>query len=216
MAATVFSLSIRTAGVVKPYKPSQLLNAPQPYIPGPPNGGSSGSGSGTYSRSSTNGNVNGASTNGTHLTNGTNGTHGNGARHSEDEESEDEESEDEESELEHSDSEDSEMEVPFSIYVNMPADFDRSNAWDVINAARIEIVHRIRSRNFSHGSLSGRVLRFDGSIPAASLAIVPPEYETEYVHRLLENWLLTMLDLIVQDNRVAIPYHAGYWYVEWN
>lgn len=206
MAATIVSLPIRTAGVVKPYKPSQLLNAPQPYIPGPPNGRGSGSGSGTYSSSTTNGNVNGASTNGTRLTNGTNGTHGNGAHHPEDEESE----------LEHSDSEDSEMEVPFSIYVNLPTDFDRSNAWDVINAARTEIVHRIRSRDFSHGPLNGRVLRFDGSIPAASLAIVSPEYETEYTHRLLENWLLTMLDLIVQDNRVAIPYHAGYWYVEWN
>lgn len=201
MAATVPSLPTRTAGSAK------LFRDPAPVRPPP-----SGSGANEIGRyyANLNRGVNGTLPNANRPTNDVRDNGNYGSEHGD--------TDPEDEELSEEDSEDAEMEISFSVFVDLGAGFPRNDIWSIIDCSRTEVLRRIRANNFSHGPLNfagGRVLRFDAIIPTSALALVDTDSELEYVHRMLEQWLMTLLDMVVQDVELSVPYQAGYWSMEW-
>lgn len=201
MAATVPSLPTRTAGSAK------FFRDPAPVRPPPASSGANDMG--RYYANLNRG-VNGALPNANRPTNDVRDNGNNGSEHGD--------TDPEDEELSEEDSEDAEMEISFSVFVDLGAGFPRNDIWSIIDTSRTEVLRRIRSNNFSHGHLNfagGRVLRFDAMIRTSALALVDTDSELEYVHRMLEQWLMTLLDMVVQDAELSVPYQAGYWSMEW-
>ena len=84
----------------------------------------------------------------------------------------------------------------------------------------MEIVRRLRLRVFDGAILDGEgvaenVIRFDGYIPVLVMTLVSEEDEGELLYRSLEQWLITMMDLVGQGIDISVPWAAGAWEMRW-
>lgn len=81
-------------------------------------------------------------------------------------------------------------------------------------------MRRLRLRNFDgiivdEGNVTEGVMRFDGYIPVLAVILVAEEDEAELLHRSLEQWLVTMMDIVEQGFEISVPWSAGAWEMSW-
>ena len=112
----------------------------------------------------------------------------------------------------------------FNILVDLSAYNLREDTFDqamnVLELSHMEIVRRLRLRVFDGAILDGEgvaenVIRFDGYIPVLVMTLVSEEDEAELLHRSLEQWLTTMMDLNGQGIEIKVPWFAGAWEMRW-
>lgn len=88
------------------------------------------------------------------------------------------------------------------------------NIWGILNESRRQIMNRICEERFNvdlPNVRTTRALRFDGYFADSTLDLVTDEDQLDFVHRSLARWLMTMLDMRVQNSPIRIPWLAGAW-----
>lgn len=112
----------------------------------------------------------------------------------------------------------------FNILVDLSAYNLRQDTHDqamnVLELSHMEIVRRLRLRTFddvifNREGVAEQVIRFDGYIPVLVMTLVSEEDEGELLHRSLEQWLTTMMDLVGQGIDISVPWAAGAWEMRW-
>lgn len=103
----------------------------------------------------------------------------------------------------------------FTIIIDL-SDFNEPNVniWGILNESRRQITNRIRENHFNvdlPSMRTTRALRFDGYFVDSALDLVTEEDQIDFVHRSLARWLMTMLDMRVQNSPIRIPWLAGAW-----